>query len=59
MSLLASSLKIKGTRLEEKKGGLRQVLLDDFGKNLPVDRGFGASVDDPIRARTSNPFQAA
>ncbi len=38
---------------------LKQLLLDDFGKNLPIDGGFGASIDEPIRITTTDPFQAA
>ena len=38
---------------------LRQMLLDDFGKNLPIDGGFGASIDEPIRIMTTDPFQVA
>ena len=38
---------------------LKQMLLDDFGKNLAIDGGFGSSVEDPIRITTSDPFPAA
>ncbi len=38
---------------------LKQLLLDDFGKNLPIDGGFGASIDEPIRITTTDQFQAA
>jgi hypothetical protein len=38
---------------------LKQMLRDDFGKNLPIDGGFGASIDEPIRITTADPFQAA
>jgi hypothetical protein len=38
---------------------LKQMLLDDFGRNLPIDGGFGASIDEPIRITTTDPFQAA
>ncbi len=38
---------------------LKQMLLDDFGKYLPIDGGFGASLDEPIRLTTADPFQTA
>ena len=37
---------------------LKQMLLDDFGKNLPIAGGLGQSVEDPIRLTTSDPTQA-
>lgn len=37
---------------------LKQMLLDDFGKNLPIAGGLGQSVDEPIQIMTSDPVQA-
>ncbi len=37
---------------------LKQMLLDDFGKNLPIAGGLGQSVEEPIRITTSDPVEA-
>jgi len=37
---------------------LKQMLLDDFGKSLPIAGGLGQSVDEPIRITTSDPVEA-
>ena len=37
---------------------LKQMLLDDFGKNLPIAGGLGQSVEAPIRITTSDPLEA-
>ena len=38
---------------------LRQMLLKDFNKNLPISGGFGQSIDEPIQITTSNSDEAA
>jgi hypothetical protein len=38
---------------------LREMLLKDFDKDLPISGGFGQSADDPIILTSKNPMEAA
>ena len=39
--------------------GFKKMLMDDFGKDLPIGDGFGQSVEDPILITTADPEVAA